>query len=212
MVAAVPADLSEEPPSQRKAASVPGGIFGRHFSARPEGSPYPKAESLPRLLARLTDFMLAALLPMVAGEPGGILAVLYLLFADGILRGQSPGKKLLGIKVIHVGYRRDADFRESALRNFPFALAMLLCLSPTWGELLALAASAAVTTMESERVVSDKLGLRLGDLLAGTQVVDTKVLAVQPIRPPVLEVVRAEGAVTGAKALFSPNVSPRQAA
>ena len=158
-----------------------GGPFGRYFSARPEGSPYPKAELLPRLLARLTDCILAAVLPAVAGTVGGIAAVLYLLFADGLFRGQSPGKRLLGIKVVRLASGRipasaEIDSRESALRNFPFALALLLFFIPGIGHFLILTVGSALVVFEGWQVVNDKLGLRMGDLFAGTQVVDTKVL------------------------------------
>lgn len=174
-----------------------GGPFGRHFSARPEGSPYPKAELLPRLLARLTDSILAAVLPAAAGTVGGIAAVLYLLFADGVFHGQSPGKKLLGIKVVRLAGRLPAageiDSRESALRNFPFALALLLFFIPTIGHFLFLTAGSALIVFEGWQVVSDKLGLRMGDSFAGTQVVDTKVLvgaAQGPVLRAGLKVVR----------------------
>jgi uncharacterized RDD family membrane protein YckC len=202
--------LSEEPPNPTRSGRLHGGPFGRLFSARPEGSVYPKAEPLPRLLARVTDFILAALLVVTAGLPGGILAVLYLLFADGLFRGQSPGKRLLGIKVMHLPSRREADFRESALRNFPFALAMLLRLVPGWGDLLFAVAGAATVLSEGVRVLADKLGLRLGDLFASSQVVDTKVLAVQR---PKLEAVRSGPSQLrgAARASLGSSTSTRQA-
>jgi uncharacterized RDD family membrane protein YckC len=188
-----------------------GGPFGRFFSARPEGSPYPKAELLPRLLARLTDLILAAFLPIAAGPAGGILAVLFLLFADGMLHGQSPGKKLMGIKVVHLPSRREADYRESALRNFPFALALLAHLLPSIGEFLFWTVGPAILVYEGFRVVSDKLGLRVGDLLGQTQVVDTKVLVGAQARP-LLKIVRSgPGRVRGAaRVLFEPTASERR--
>jgi uncharacterized RDD family membrane protein YckC len=188
-------------------------MFGRHFSARPEGSPYPKAELLPRLLARLTDFLLAVLFPLVLGEPGGILAALYLLFADGVFHGQSVGKRLLGIKVMILSPRSEADYRRSALRNFPFAVVALLGLLPGGRGLLMGCAAAVVLAVEGTMALADKLGLRLGDLVSGTQVVDTKVLAIKKVRP-VLEPVRAEGAHAqpAASVRLDPIVSPRQAA
>jgi uncharacterized RDD family membrane protein YckC len=178
-----------------------GGIFGR-FSSRPEGSWYPKAELLPRLLARLTDFIFAAILPTAGGAPGTILALLYLLFCDGLFHGQSPGKRLLGIKVIHLPTRRDVDFRESALRNFPFAFAWLLYLLPEFGPFLVVTVGSAILAFEGYQVWSDSLGLRLGDLFAETQVVDTKVLAGRHEARPRLQIVRSDGhARTAARAV-----------
>ena len=168
-----------------------GGPFGRFFSARPEGSRYPKAELLPRLLARLTDLILAAFLPLAADKAGLILSVLFVLFADGILKGQSPGKKLLGIKVVHLPEGRDIDYRESALRNFPFALVLLAPLIPVAGQFLFWTAGPTLLLFEGWRAFSDKLGLRMGDLFASTQVVDTKV-PVGAVERPKLEIVRPE--------------------
>ncbi|MGC4113566.1 MAG: RDD family protein [Myxococcales bacterium] len=177
---------------------VSGGPFGRFFSARPEGSRYPKAELLPRLLARLTDLVIAAFLPVAADKAGWILAVLFILFADGMLKGQSPGKKALGIKVVRLPNGEDIDYRESALRNFPFALVLLAPLLPVAGQFLFWTAGPTLLLFESWRVFRDKLGLRMGDLFASTQVIDTKV-PVGAISRPKLELVRPEpGRVRGA--------------
>ncbi len=192
--------MSDEP---RQPQGEPSGPFGRFFSSRPEGSPYPKAEVLPRVLARLTDFVLAAFFPIAAGDAGAILAVLFVLFADGMLHGQSPGKRLLGIKVVHVPTCRDADYRESALRNFPFALVLLLQMVPTFGQFLLWTVGPAVLLFEAARVFGDKLGLRAGDLFAETQVVDTKVLAGVQTRP-VLKAVRSGEQRGAARVAFEP--------
>ena len=177
--------------SKESQGPTSGGPFGRFLSARPEGSRYPKAELLPRLLARVTDFILASFFPMSIPQGGWILAVLFLLFADGMFRGQSPGKKLLGIKVVHVTTGLEGDYRESALRNFPFSLVLLTVLIPTVGQHLLWALGPVLLVYEGWRVVSDKLGLRVGDLLAQTQVVDTKVVVGAASRPK-LEIVRTE--------------------
>ncbi|MBI5545625.1 MAG: RDD family protein [Deltaproteobacteria bacterium] len=203
--------MSDDPPTttQGEKAARGGGPFGRFFSVRSEGSPYPKAELLLRLLARLTDFILAAFLAIAAGEAGKILAVLFLLFGDGMLHGQSPGKKLLGIKVVHLPSRRDADYRESALRNFPFAFALLLQTIPSAGEFLFWTLGPAVLVYEGWRVVSDKLGLRAGDVFAQTQVVDTKVVAGALSRPELKIVPPSPDRVRGAvRVLLDPPQGP----
>lgn len=170
------------------------GPFGKHFSARPEGSPYPKAELLPRLLARLTDFLLAMVLPVGAGALGVLLAPLFVLFADGIFQGQSFGKRLLGIKVVHLPSGAGIDYRQSALRNFPFALAWLLAPIPEFGQVLFWIVTAVAVVWEGSQVVGDTLGLRMGDLFAETQVVDTKVIAGRAIGRPELKVIRTDSA------------------
>ncbi|MFN7130861.1 MAG: RDD family protein [Myxococcales bacterium] len=147
---------------------------------------------LPRLLARLTDFLLAMVLPVAAGTLGAILAPLFVLFGDGIFHGQSFGKKLMGIKVVHLPTRSDIDYRESALRNFPFALAWLVAPLPQVGNVLFWLVTAAAVVWEGWQVVGDSLGLRMGDVVAETQVVDTKVPVGKAEGRPVLKVVGSE--------------------
>jgi uncharacterized RDD family membrane protein YckC len=143
------------------------------------GSPYPKAELMPRLLARLFDLMVCGGLIALSREAGAVVGAAYLLVADGLFRGQSLGKKLLGLKVIHLPTQRGAGARASALRNYPMALVGLLALAtPADWTVMALG-SALVLGYEAYRVITDPLGIRQGDQLAQTQVVDGKVVAGQ---------------------------------
>lgn len=143
------------------------------------GSPYPKAELLQRVLARLLDLIVCGTLAALLKQPGAIAGAIYLLLADGMFKGQSLGKRLLGIKVVRLATRREASYKESALRNVPMALVGVLSLAlPGWRSLAG--ASALVLGYEAYRVITDPLGIRLGDALAGTQVVDGKVIAGQP--------------------------------
>ena len=141
------------------------------------GSPYPKAELLQRLLARLFDLMVCGALVALMHRAGAAAGALYLLLADGLLRGQSLGKRMFGIKVMHVPTRQGAGARQSMVRNFPMALVGLLAMGPHHHWPLLAGASGVVLGYEAFRVWSDPLGLRLGDGLASTQVVDGKVLA-----------------------------------
>jgi uncharacterized RDD family membrane protein YckC len=144
--------------------------------ARREGSPYPKADLTLRGLARLVDFALAFALSQVAHEAGPILAVIYLLLADGFMHGQSIGKRLFGVRTMVVPRRVPAGYRESVLRNAPFALVALFSgVSLLW--VLALVAGLPIIGFETWMVVSDRLGVRIGDIFADTQVVDAKVVS-----------------------------------
>ena len=51
--------------------------------ARPEGSPYPKADLWLRGLARGVDFLIAFGLATLGHELGAVLAVIYLIFNEG---------------------------------------------------------------------------------------------------------------------------------
>jgi uncharacterized RDD family membrane protein YckC len=144
--------------------------------ARREGSPYPKADLSLRTLARLVDLLLAFFLAQTGHEIGPLLAVLYLLIADGLMHGQSLGKRIFGIRTMVVPRRSPAGYRESVLRNAPFALVALFYVVPL-GWLLFIVAGLPIVGFEAWMVATDRLGIRIGDIFADTQVVDGKVIS-----------------------------------
>ena len=159
----------------RMSASVPGL---RVVSGEDEGSPYPKCSLLLRGMARLTDVAIALGIWKLANGAGMVAALLYLLLADGLIQGQSPGKRIFGIKVVHLPTRAPARYRESMLRNAPFGLCVLLGMIPQPLGTVAFAGGVAVIGgIEAWKVLRDPLGLRLGDSWAFTQVTDGKVVA-----------------------------------
>jgi hypothetical protein len=142
------------------------------------GSPYPKASLWLRLGARVVDVAVAWGLYVVCGAAGMVVALLFLLLADGMLQGQSVGKRIFGVKVMHLPTRSAARHRDSTLRNAPLALIVLLGMMPApLGHVAALAGLFVIGGVEAWRVVRDPLGWRLGDTWAQTQVVDGKVVA-----------------------------------
>ena len=142
------------------------------------GSPYPKASLLLRLGARLVDVAVAWGLWVVCGAAGSVVALLFLLLADGMLQGQSVGKRIFGVKVMYLPTHTAARHRDSALRNAQLALIVLLGMMPEGLGLVAGAAGLLVIGgLEGWRVLKDPLGWRLGDMWAQTQVVDGKVVA-----------------------------------
>jgi uncharacterized RDD family membrane protein YckC len=143
--------------------------------ARPEGSPYPKADVALRGLARGVDFLVAFAMAHLGHELGAILAVAYLLLADGILHGQSLGKRIFGVRAMQIPHRAPASYRESMLRNADFALIALFFVVPL-GWILLLLVGVPVIAFESWMVWTDRLGIRIGDIFADTQVVDAKVV------------------------------------
>lgn len=145
-----------------------------------EGSPYPKASLLLRGGARLVDVVIAWTLYKSTGPAGVVIALLYLLFADGMIQGQSPGKKLFGVKVVYLPTRQGARNRDSVLRNAPFGLTIILSMMPELGFKAFVAGVVVIGVIETVKCWRDPDGLRLGDLWAQTQVVDGKVVAGQP--------------------------------
>jgi uncharacterized RDD family membrane protein YckC len=147
--------------------------------ARREESPYPKADLTLRGLARLADFTIAFGVATSAPGVGPLVAAAYLLLADGLFHGQSPGKKIFGVKAVVVATRSPAGFQESMLRNAPFALVAVFWALPILWPVFFLA-GLPIIGYEAWRVYDDPLGRRLGDALADTQVVDGKVLGGAP--------------------------------
>jgi uncharacterized RDD family membrane protein YckC len=148
-----------------------------------EGSPYPKASLLLRGGARLVDLLIAFALYRSTGPAGIVIALLYLLFADGMLQGQSPGKKLFGVKVVFLPTRQGARHRDSVLRNSPLGLVIILGMMPDLGLKAFIAGAVVIGGIEAFKCWKDHLGLRLGDLWANTQVTDGKVVAGQLAMP-----------------------------
>jgi hypothetical protein len=142
------------------------------------GSPYPKASLWLRLGARVVDVGVAWGLSVVCGDAGLVIALLFILLADGMIQGQSVGKRIFGVKVMHLPTRSAARHRDSTLRNAPLALIILLGMMPApLGAVVGLAGLVVIGGVEGWRVVRDPLGWRLGDTWAQTQVVDGKVVA-----------------------------------
>jgi uncharacterized RDD family membrane protein YckC len=149
-----------------------------------EGSGYPKASLLLRAAARLIDSVICWAMYVSVGPAGVMLSLLYILFADGLLAGQSPGKKICGIKVVYVPTRSGARHRDSVLRNAPFGLIIILSMLPEFGHRAFFAGLGVIGGIEALLCLREREGLRLGDLWAQTQVIDGKVQADQPQRLP----------------------------
>jgi uncharacterized RDD family membrane protein YckC len=62
------------------------------------------------------------------GILGGFLAVLYITFRDGLFGGQSVGKKIMGVRVIHLD-GRPISYVDSSFRNVLFIIYLLMPLA-----------------------------------------------------------------------------------
>ena len=144
--------------------------------ARREDSPYPKADLTLRGLARLADFAVAFALGQASPQLGPVLAAFYLLIADGLMQGQSFGKKVFGVRAVVVPRRAPAGWHESVLRNAPFALVAVFWSVPLLWPVL-FVAGVPIVAFEAYMVWSDRHGIRIGDIFADTQVVDAKVVS-----------------------------------
>jgi hypothetical protein len=148
---------------------------------RRDQPPYAKADLTLRGLARGFDFAVALALGLAAPfVVGPLLAAGYLAVADGLFHGQSPGKRLFGVRVVVPARRISAGLTESVERNAPFAVVALCWALPLLWPVFVLV-GLPVIAVESWRAWRQPLGLRYGDVLAETQVVDGKVMVTDPV-------------------------------
>jgi uncharacterized RDD family membrane protein YckC len=139
------------------------------WGSNPLGSGiYPKAHVLNRVIAKAIDGMLVAAASQVIAPVGWISGLAYALIADGFPGGQSVGKRLIGLQTVMPRTKEFAGFRESIVRNLPLAFAYLLVPVPYVGWLLA----GAIVVFETLLMIGNEQGVRLGDEVAGTQVLD----------------------------------------
>ncbi len=138
---------------------------------------YPKAQVLNRFIAKLIDLFLAAAAAEVIVPIGFLAGLAYLLVADGFAGGRSVGKRLIGLQTILPDTRESAGFRESIIRNIPFAAAQLVFAIPYVGPYVGWLTAALILAFEAILIIGNEQGRRLGDELAGTQVVDAGRLA-----------------------------------
>ena len=129
---------------------------------------YPKAPVLNRGIAKLIDLFIVAAagqMPVPVGFLGGLA---YILIADGFAGGRSIGKRLIGLQTVLPDRREAAGFRESIIRNLPFAVALAAFAVPYVGWVV----SAGLIAFEAVLILGNEQGRRLGDEVAGTQVMD----------------------------------------
>jgi uncharacterized RDD family membrane protein YckC len=100
--------------------------------------------------------------------------------ADGLLHGQSPGKRLFGVRVVLPRRRVSASFTQSIERNAPFAVVALCWALPLLWPVFVLV-GLPVVAVEAWRAWREPLGLRYGDVFADTQVVDAKGMVSDPV-------------------------------
>ena len=134
---------------------------------------YPKSQVLNRGIAKLIDLFIVAAADQVIVPVGFLAGLAYILIADGFAGGRSIGKRLIGLQTVLPHRREAAGFRESIIRNLPLAVAQLAFAVPYVGWIV----SAAIIAFEGVLILGNEQGRRLGDELAGTQVLDVGRLA-----------------------------------
>lgn len=138
-----------------------------------------KVSVINRVIAKVIDLLIVVAVAAILPYPlGPILGFLYSLLGDGIhykgLEGQSVGKKLLRLRVLHTQHKRPANFRDSALRNTPVGVATFFAIIPVWGWLILALIGIPLMVMEIYLMISVDNGHRLGDVMGDTEVVELK--------------------------------------
>lgn len=131
---------------------------------------YPKATVLNRFIAKALDLLIVLGVGELAPPYGFWGGLWYLIVADGFA-GRSIGKRLIGLQTWVPELRAGAGFKDSIIRNVPLAGGYLLWQIPYIGWL----GAAAVLVIEALLVIGNERGLRIGDELAHTQVVDEQI-------------------------------------
>ncbi len=137
-----------------------------------------KAGFLARVIARTIDFAIVVALYELIPAIGFFTGLIYLLLCDGLFEGKSLGKSLTGLKVADKDNRENCGYKESVFRNFPFAVAFIifgiLKAIPLLGWLISIVVIIGILVFESLVIIGSENGMRLGDELANTWVIDDK--------------------------------------
>ncbi len=128
---------------------------------------YTKASVLNRFVAKIIDLIVAAAFSKLLSPVGFFAGLTYLLIADGFFDGRSPGKKLIRLRTIREGGEL-CSYKESILRNLTLGTGYTLFFIPYIGWLLTL----IIYSIEGLVIIGNERGLRIGDELAKTVVIE----------------------------------------
>lgn len=134
----------------------------------PDQQELERAKILNRIIARIIDFIIIGILLEAVPRVGFFAGLLYLLIADGLFDGRSVGKRLIRLRIVHGEGKQLCGFRESIIRNFPFAIGYILMALPLVGFIFPI----LVVGFETLLMLGSERGLRLGDELAKTMVIE----------------------------------------
>lgn len=102
------------------------------------------------------------------------ISLLYWTLIEGLGRGQSPGKWLLGLHTIDVLKGESPRLYNGFIRNFTFALLSAAFFKTGFIWSLVAIISTASLAFEAYFVFTLRSGVRIGDILAYTRVFDYK--------------------------------------
>jgi uncharacterized RDD family membrane protein YckC len=124
---------------------------------------------LVRTIAKILDFIIIAVAVELVPKAGFYAALVYLLIGDGLFDGGSLGKKLIGLRVVSADSFKPCSFRDSILRNGLLGIGFLFYKILWLGWIFV----AIVSAFEFIILLGSKNGMRLGDELARTIVIES---------------------------------------
>ncbi len=137
-----------------------------------------KADLFARAVAAIIDGLIAGVMALVPFV-GFIASAAYMLFKEALMyritgeemwKNKSIGKKLMKLEVAYL----EGDFVDlavSAKRNLPLAIGSIIGIIPILGWVIGPIVGLIVAIVEIILVLTDKLGHRMGDRWANTQVI-----------------------------------------
>ena len=135
---------------------------------------FPRATVLHRFIAKSLDVLIVLGVGELTPPYGFWVALWYVLVADGF-SGRSIGKRLIGLQTWVPELHAPAGFKDSIIRNVPLAVGYITFHIPYVGWL----GTVAILGMEALLIIGNAQGLRIGDELAHTQVVDESIFDVE---------------------------------
>lgn len=129
-----------------------------------------QAGILYRIIAKSIDVVIIGIFLELIPRVGFFAGLIYLLICDGLFDGRSAGKRLIGLKVIISATGKACGFKGSIMRNFPLAVGYVLMGIPLIGFVFPL----IIVAFEGLIMIGNEQNLRLGDEVAGTQVIETE--------------------------------------
>lgn len=127
---------------------------------------------LSRIIGKAIDLVIVIALvsPPFLYPAGPLAALIYILICDGLKGGRSIGKRVVGLKVTNTTTGKDADFKDSIIRNSTVAFPVLFFMIPIVGWILWIVIGIPILAIEVYLMTRLDQQARLGDTMADTKV------------------------------------------
>jgi len=133
---------------------------------------YKSAKIFSRVVAKLIDLLIVAILTRIVPEGGFYVGILYILISDSLFDQRSIGKRFLGLKVrsrkVYSSTQSSTQVKDSIFRNSTIAIAIFLKEIPLIGWIFFM----IIIFLELVIMLGNHRRMRIGDELANTEVIE----------------------------------------